>query len=88
MVEPKLREILIKFINEYFVKESGTVLDTDASLIEEGILDSTGVIELVAFIEETFNIRVEDEEIIPDNLDSINKLVHFIQPKLAKTEGN
>jgi acyl carrier protein len=84
LIESTIEEILIKFINENFVKESGTVLDSNGSLLEKGLIDSTGVLELMAFIEVTFKIRVEDEEIIPDNFDSISKLVCFIRAKLAK----
>ena len=51
------------------------------SLLEHGIIDSTGVLELILFLEETFGIKVGDEEIVPDNLDSINYLVTFIQNK-------
>ena len=48
-----------------------TQLRNDASFLEEGIVDSTGVLELVMFVEETFNIVVEDEEIVPENFDSV-----------------
>lgn len=84
MPRSTIKETMIKFIKDYFIKESGTVLNDDTLLVENDIIDSTGVIELVAFIEETFEIRVEDSEIISANLDSINRLVDFIQPKLAK----
>ena len=66
--------------------DSSKVLNNDDSFLEKGIIDSTGVLELVSFVEETFNFRVEDEELIPDNLDSVNKLEAYIQTKLtAKT---
>ena len=54
----------------------------DDSFLENDLIDSTGVLELVAFIEENFNIRVEDEELIPENLDSVNKLINYIQLKM------
>lgn len=59
--------------------------DDDDSFLEKGILDSTGVLELVSHIEKHFAIRVETEEIIPDNLDSINKLIEFIFRKTTGT---
>jgi acyl carrier protein len=86
MLRSTIKEKMIKFIKDYFIKKSETVLDDDILLVENGIIDSTGVIELVCFIEETFEIRVEDEEIISENLDSINRLVDFIQPKVAKSK--
>jgi acyl carrier protein len=78
----KVKATLVKFIHDNFIKESGLVVNADDSLIEKGLIDSTGVLELVAFMEETFKIKVEDEEIIPENFDSVNKLVNFIQLKL------
>jgi acyl carrier protein len=53
----------------------------DDSFMEKGILDSTGVLELVGFIEQQFSIRVESDELVPDNLDSLSKVVSFIQSK-------
>jgi len=77
-----IKVILREFITENFLLSAG--LDTfeeDDSFMEKGIIDSTGVLELLEFIEERFNIRVEDEEVIPDNLDSLNKLTSFINRK-------
>jgi acyl carrier protein len=76
------KEKIREFVLSYFVKDAGLELNDDTSFLEEGIIDSTGVMELVAFIEETFGIRLEDEEIIPDNFDSVNKLVNFINSKI------
>lgn len=56
-------------------------LKDDVSLLEEGIMDSTGVLDLVMFIEETFGIQVKDEELVPENLDSVDKLVAFVERK-------
>jgi acyl carrier protein len=53
----------------------------DESFLEKGILDSTGVLELVGHLEKQFGIRVEADEIIPDNLDSLNKLAAFVLRK-------
>ena len=59
----------------------GARLKNDASFLEEGIVDSTGVLELVMFVEENFGFTVEDEEILPDNFDSVNCLVDYVQRK-------
>lgn len=53
----------------------------DDSFLEKGILDSTGVLELVGFIEKEFSLRVEADELTPDNLDSVNKLVAYVEKK-------
>jgi acyl carrier protein len=60
----------------------GDGLSNDASLLDQGIIDSTGVLELVTFLEETYDIKVEDEELTPANLDSITRLVNFLERKL------
>ncbi len=74
-------KIRIFIRNNFLLGDSSKPLNDDDSFLEKGIIDSTGVLELVSFIEETFNIKVEDEELIPDNLDSVNKLIAYIQAK-------
>jgi acyl carrier protein len=58
-------------------------LTDSGSLLELGIIDSTGVLELVGFMEEKFALQVEDEELVPENLDSIDNLFGYIQRKTA-----
>ncbi len=55
----------------------------DDSFLEKGIIDSTGILELVAFVEDEFEIEVGDEELIPDNFDSIEKLAAYTQRKIG-----
>ncbi len=55
----------------------------DDSLIESGTIDSTGVLELIEFLEEEFHIRVADSETVPDNLDSVDRIVAFVARKLS-----
>ncbi|MBN1351390.1 acyl carrier protein [candidate division KSB1 bacterium] len=68
-----------QFISENFIV-SRQINDED-SLLDNGIIDSTGVLELVSFIEERFGVAVEDEEMVPENLDSIKQLKAFVQRK-------
>jgi acyl carrier protein len=78
-----IRQTVRIFIQENFLKDNRHKDFHDGtSFIDGGIIDSVGVLELVAFIEETFGFRVEDEELVPDNLDSVNKLVTYINLKL------
>ena len=58
-------------------------LKNNASLLENGIIDSTGVLELISFLEETYKITIEDDEMIPDNLDSMNNINNFLKKKLS-----
>jgi acyl carrier protein len=77
------KEEVLRFIRENFILDEAEKLQENDSLLEKGIIDSTGVLELVAFIEEKYNITVEDEELIPENLDSINRIAEFIKRKLT-----
>ena len=70
------------FSNFLFDAEE-SALDNDTSFLEQGIIDSTGVLELVEWLEETFAMKVDDEELIPENLDSVNRLARFIARKTA-----
>ena len=70
------------FIVENFLFGNDDGLKDDTSFLEEGIIDSTGVLELVSYLEEQFDISVEDEELIPENLDSIENLNAFLERKL------
>jgi len=58
-------------------------LKDDSSFLEEGVIDSTGVLELVGFLEENYEIKVEDEELIPENLDSIKNICAYLESKLS-----
>lgn len=82
-MNPLVREIRC-FIDETFLfGQGGDQIANDDSFLERGIIDSTGVLELVSFLEEKYPIRIADEELVPDNLDSINSLVCFLERKLA-----
>jgi acyl carrier protein len=62
--------------------DNGFEYDDDDSFLQEGIVDSVGVLELVLFVEETFGVNVNDQEITPDNFDSVNKLANYIRSKM------
>jgi len=70
------------FISENFLFDEEIEFENDDSFLDQGIIDSTGVLELVAWVEETFSIEVNDMELNPENLDSIDKLATFIQTKI------
>jgi len=69
------------FIVENFLFGEEAGLQDDSSFLEEGIVDSTGIMQLVSFLQEQYRIAIEDEELIPDNLDSIRKITSFIEEK-------
>jgi acyl carrier protein len=69
----------------FYVADAGSLAD-DASLLDQGIVDSTGVLEVITFLETEFAIKVEDAEMTPDNLDSISNLVAFVARKKARAQ--
>lgn len=69
------------FVQESFLFGQEISFSDDESFLELGLIDSTGVLELVAFLEGEHRIRVEDDELVPENLDSIGNLVRFIESK-------
>ena len=76
------------FLAENFpLGEDPGSLPADASLLEAGVIDSTGVLELVGFIEATYGVQVEDDELLPENLDSITNVVAFVERKRAATSA-
>ena len=70
------------FIVENFLFGDANGLKDDSSFLDDGIMDSTGVLELVTFLEEKFSIKVEDEDLIPENLDSINNVTAYLEKKM------
>lgn len=80
---PERKRLVRSFIVESLLFGDGDRLQDDTRFLEEGIVDSTGVLELVLFLEETFGIRVEDTEVIPENLDSLNRIERFLEGKTA-----
>ena len=83
-IENQIKQFILK--NLYFAEDS--TLDDNDSFLETGVVDSTGVMELVAFVQTEFSVTVEPEEIVVENFDSIRKVAHFIRKKLSAPEPN
>lgn len=82
-----IEQTIRSFIVENFLfGEAHRAPDADESFLELGIIDSTGVLELVTFIETSFNLKVADAELVPDNLDTVSCLVAFIRRKTGRTD--
>lgn len=79
-----IKDEIRRFIIEKFLLNSGDHLDDDMSLLETNTVDSMGILEIVGFIENHFGLKVEDEELTAENLDSINKIASFIEKKEGK----
>ena len=74
----QIREFILK---NYLFSTDEAALADEVSLMKTGIVDSTGVLELIMFLQERFGIEVADEEMIPENLDSVRSIVAFVARK-------
>jgi len=77
------KEIRDFVVTNFLFGEAGTLTD-DTSFLDSGIIDSTGMLELIMFLDNAFGVRVEPEEMVPENLDSINRLVQYLSKKTGK----
>ena len=76
-------EIRAFLATNFFLGDDRAGISGSSSLIDAGIIDSTGVLELVGFLEETFEIRIEDADLVPENLDSVDNIVRYVERKRA-----
>ncbi len=74
-----------EFVINNFLFGDRAPLQDDKSFLDSGIIDSTGMLELIMFLETTYNIKIEPEEMLPENLDSVNRVVAFVTRKLSTT---
>ena len=75
--------IRLHILQNFLFTDDPSALADDESFLERGFIDSTGVIEITHFLEDTFGVDVEDTEMLPENLDSIDNLVAFVERKRA-----
>ncbi|MGE3507312.1 MAG: acyl carrier protein [Vicinamibacterales bacterium] len=79
-IEQDVRNFIVS--NFLFGADNG--LTSEQSLLSTGVMDSTGVLELVAFIEQTYQVKVADQELVPENLDSIDQVARFVRRKQTR----
>ena len=79
-IEEQIRQYVA---DNFLFSDDGYQLSDAVSFLEEGIVDSTGVLELVMFVEETYDVAVRDEEIVPENFDSVSQLAAYVRRKMA-----
>ncbi len=83
-----IRSAIRSFIEENFLFQIGDQkLADNQSLLEAGVVDSTGVLELVAFLEDTFHLQIADKDIIPQNLDSVGAITAFVERSQVLAEA-
>lgn len=83
-----VRQEIRHFIIQNFLFGQDQELKEGTSFLESGIIDSTGVLELVAHLEETYDVKVKDDELTPDNLDSIDAIVAYLARKRTTSGQN
>ena len=83
-IETSVRDFVV---TNFLFGQNGHTLKDDDSLLEHGVIDSTGVLELVSFLEAAYRLEIQDEELVPENLDSIKNLTEFIRRKRALRQG-
>ena len=87
MVETIAREIKDFIVTNFLFGQEGEALGGQQSFLESGIIDSTGLLELVAFVESRYQISIADRELMPENLDSLDNVSHFVARKLQTAEA-
>lgn len=80
----KLRKYVLE---TYLFTTDDNALRNDDSFLEKGIIDSTGILELVMFLEQEFGVTIADEELLPENLDSIDRLARFVALKQGDSKS-
>jgi acyl carrier protein len=78
------QEIRNFVVENYCFNQEGTTLVDEDSFMEIGLIDSTGILELISFVEEKYSIKLDADELIPENLDSISRLTVFLSKKLSQ----
>jgi acyl carrier protein len=80
-------QLIREYIAENFLLGDGTKLTPTQSLLGTGVIDSTGIMELIGYLESRFQIKVNDTEVVPANLDSVANIVKFLDRKMAARGG-
>lgn len=79
-IEVRLRDYIL---NNFLFTDDGSALNNDDSFLEKGIIDSTGIMEMIFFMEQEFGIQVDDNDMVPENLDSVNRIIAYVGRKRA-----
>jgi len=84
ITQTSLKTEIRRFVIDTFLFGSDDGVANDTSFLANGIIDSTGVMELVAHLEKTYRIKIKDDELVPENLDSIDAIAAYIARKGAQ----
>jgi acyl carrier protein len=81
MTQEEIRTKIHQFIKKNFLFDEKAVLGDDQSLLGSGVVDSTGILELISFLEETCRVKFDDSELVADNFDTVQKIAAFVAGK-------
>ena len=87
MANEDMRATIQQFIRKNFIFDDKTQFGDDQSLLRTGIVDSTGILELIAFLEVTFKVKFADHELVADNFDSVSRIISFMNKKLPQAKA-
>lgn len=88
-MKPVVENDIRHFLTENFpLSAQGFTLGSDDSLIEAGVIDSTGVLELIEFIESRYEITIPDADVLPENLDSVESITRYVVAKIESRSRN
>jgi acyl carrier protein len=83
MTQDQIKDQVRQFIRTNFVFDDRRVLEDKESLLGSGVIDSTGILELISYLEEHFNVKFEDSELTGENFDSVERIATFVSAKLS-----
>lgn len=83
----KIRNEIREYIVESILFGDGRMLEDDTSFQDSGILDSTGMLEIITFVEEQFGIEIADSEVVPENLGTLGRISGFVSRKVSTQEA-
>ena len=83
MTQDQIKDQVRHFIKTNFVFDDRRVLDDKESLLGSGVIDSTGILELISYLEEHFNVKFEDSELTGENFDTVERISTFVSAKLS-----
>lgn len=82
MTQTGVRDTVAQFIQKNYIFDTETTVDGQTSLLGSGIIDSTGILELIGYLETAYGLKFQDKELVGDNFDSIDKITAFLGRKL------
>jgi acyl carrier protein len=87
MGHEEIRSQIRDFIRKNFIFDASTPLQDGQSLLGTGVVDSTGILELISYLEGSYQLKFADSDLVADNFDSIDRIVSFVSPKVKQTKG-